>query len=48
MTSREDESCRRMLPGHSPCEVHVAGTSDRERSQGGVSSWDEAPGWEVL
>jgi hypothetical protein len=29
-------------------EVAVAGTCDRERSQGGVSSWDEAPGWEVL
>jgi hypothetical protein len=29
-------------------EVPVAGTCDKERSQGGVSSWDEAPGWEVL
>jgi hypothetical protein len=48
MTSREDKSCQRMLPGRSPCEVPVAGTCDRERSQGGVSSWDEAPGWEVL
>jgi hypothetical protein len=26
----------------------VAGTCDRERSRGGVSSWDEALGWEVL
>jgi hypothetical protein len=23
-------------------------TRDRERSRGGVSSWDEASGWEVL
>jgi hypothetical protein len=29
-------------------EVPMAGTCDRERSRGGVSSWDEAPGWEVL
>jgi hypothetical protein len=45
--SQEDKSCRRMLPGHSPCEVPVAGTCDRERSWGGVSSGDEALGWEV-
>jgi hypothetical protein len=44
----KDKSCQRMLPGHSPCEVPVAGTCDRERSRGGVSSWDEALGWEVL
>jgi hypothetical protein len=44
----KDKSCRRMLPGCSPCEVLVAGTCDRERSWGGVSSWDEALGWEVL
>ena len=43
-----DKSCRRTLPGRSPWEIPVAGTCDRERSQGGVSSWDEAPGWEVL
>jgi hypothetical protein len=24
-TSREDESCRRALPGRSPCEMPVAG-----------------------
>jgi hypothetical protein len=48
MTSLKDKSSRRMLPGRSPCEVPVAGTFDRERSQGGVSLWDEAPGWEVL
>jgi hypothetical protein len=24
------------------------GQYDRERSRGGASSWDEAPGWEVL
>jgi hypothetical protein len=48
MMSREDKSCQRMLPGRSPCEVPVAGTCDRERSWGRVSSWDEAPGWEVL
>jgi hypothetical protein len=47
-TSREDKSCRRMLPGCSPCEVPMASTCDRERSRGGVSSWDEALGWEVL
>jgi hypothetical protein len=46
--SHEDESRRRMLPGRSPREVPVAGTCDRERSRGGVYSWDEAPGWEVL
>jgi hypothetical protein len=46
--SHEDKSCRRMLPGRSPCEVPVAGTCDRERSRGGVSSWDEALAWEVL
>jgi hypothetical protein len=44
----KDKSCRRMLPRHLPCEVPVAGTCDMERSRGGVSSWDEAPGWEVL
>ena len=43
-----DESCRGMLPGRSPREMPVAGTCDRERSRSGVSSWDEAPGWEVL
>ena len=37
-----------MLPGRSPREMPVAGTCDRERSRSGVSSWDEAPGWEVL
>jgi hypothetical protein len=42
--SWEDKSCQRMLPGHSPCEVPVVGTYDKERSQGGVSSWDEASG----
>jgi hypothetical protein len=47
-TSQEDKSCQRMVPGHSPCEVPVAGICDRERSRGGVSSWDEALGWEVL
>jgi hypothetical protein len=31
--------------GISPREVPVAGTCDRERSRGGVSLWDEAPGW---
>jgi hypothetical protein len=46
--SPEDKSCQRMLPGCSPCEVPMAGTCDRERSWGRVSSWDEAPGWEVL
>jgi hypothetical protein len=44
----KDKSCRRMLPGRSPCEVPVTGTCGRERSRGRVSSWDEAPGWEVL
>jgi hypothetical protein len=47
-TSCEDKSCRRMLPGRSPCEVPVAGACDRERFWGGVSLWDNAPGWEVL
>jgi hypothetical protein len=46
--SWEDKSYRRMLPRRSPCEVPMAGTCDRERSRGGVSSWDEALGWEVL
>jgi hypothetical protein len=40
-----DESCRRMLLGHFPQEVPMAGTCDRERSRGGVSLWDEALGW---
>jgi hypothetical protein len=49
MSSHEDKS----LPGDATWafpmrEVPVAGTCDRERSRGGVSSWDEAPGWEVL
>ena len=43
-----DKSCRGMLPGRSPKEIPVAGTTDTERSRSGVSSWDEAPGWEVL
>jgi hypothetical protein len=47
-----DESWGRVLPGmllgHFPREVPVAGTYDRERSQCGVSSWDETLGWEVL
>jgi len=43
-----DKSCPGMLPGHSPKEMPVAGTCDRERSWSGVSSWDEAPGWVVL
>jgi hypothetical protein len=47
-TSHEDKSCWRMLPRRSPCEVPMAGTCDKERSRGGVSSWDEALGWEVL
>ena len=47
-TSLGDESCREMLPGRFPREMPVAGTRDRERSRSGVSSWDEAPGWEVL
>jgi hypothetical protein len=29
-------------------KVPVASTCDRERSRGGVSSWDEASGWEVM
>jgi hypothetical protein len=40
-----DKSCRGVLPGHSPREVSVAGTCDRERSWGGVSLWDDALGW---
>ena len=47
-TSLGDKSCRRTLPGRSPREIPVARTCDRERSWSGVSSWDEAPGWEVL
>jgi hypothetical protein len=47
-TSQEDKSCQRMLPGRSPSKVPMAGTCDKERSWGGVSSWDEALGWEVL
>ena len=43
-----DKSCWGTLPGRSPREIPVAGTCDRERSRSGVSSWDEAPGWEVL
>jgi hypothetical protein len=39
------ESCRGVLSGRSPREVPMAGTSDKERSQGGVSLWDETPGW---
>jgi hypothetical protein len=31
--------------GISPREVPVAGACDRETSWGGVSLWDEAPGW---
>jgi hypothetical protein len=27
----KDKSCRRMLPGRSPCEVPVTGTCGRER-----------------
>jgi hypothetical protein len=46
--SWEDKSCRRMLLGRSPGEVPMVGTCDRERSWGGVSSWDETPRWEVL
>jgi len=42
------ESCREMLPGRFPREMPVAGTCDRVRSRSGASSWDEAPGWEVL
>ena len=42
------ESCREMLPGRFPREMPVAGTRDRERSWSGVSSLDEASGWEVL
>jgi hypothetical protein len=31
-----------------PMRGALAGTCDRERSRGEVSSWDEALGWEVL
>jgi hypothetical protein len=34
-----------MLHGHSPREVPMAGACNRERSWGGLSLWDEAPGW---
>jgi hypothetical protein len=37
MTSQKDKSCGRMLPRHSPCEVPMEGTCNRERSQGRVS-----------
>jgi hypothetical protein len=47
--SHEGKSCRGGATWVFPTrEVPVAGTCDRERSRGGVSSWDEAPGWEVL
>ena len=36
---------RGMRPGHSLREVPMAGTCEMRRSWGGVSLWDEAPGW---
>ena len=40
-----DESCLGVRPGHPLRVIPVVGACEMRRSRGGVSLWDEAPGW---